>query len=148
MIVRKIAQDIDHTIEVAQERYRKATTQVCHGKLLSASLSLSLLLSLSLFLLHSKVAAIPILASLLQHTCTNTRLHANTQVGALTEQDLAELKSYHTPHSRVRLIMMAVCVMFGVPMDWRSAQRMLVSHALSHSVTEPKDCCTNYHQNE
>ena len=62
-----------------------------------------------------------------------------SQAGALTEGDLAEIRSYQTPHSRVRLIMMAVCALFGVSMDWRSAQKLLVSE--KHTTTARRDGC-------
>lgn len=51
---------------------------------------------------------------------------ARAQAGALTERDLAELKSYNAPHPHVRLVMMALCALFCVPTDWKSAQRLLV----------------------
>lgn len=51
------------------------------------------------------------------------------QVGGLTENDLAELRSYTNPPDRVRLVMMAVAALFNAPPDWRSAQKLLVGGA-------------------
>ncbi len=47
------------------------------------------------------------------------------QVGGLSEQDLAELRSYKEPHVLVRLVVMALCVLFEWPTDWRNAQRLM-----------------------
>jgi dynein heavy chain len=47
------------------------------------------------------------------------------QVGGLSEQDLAEIRSYKDPHVLIRLVVMALCVLFDWPTDWRNAQRLL-----------------------
>lgn len=47
------------------------------------------------------------------------------EVGGLTEADLVEVRSYNNPPERVKLVMMAVCILFDAPTDWRSAQRLL-----------------------
>lgn len=56
---------------------------------------------------------------------TNNNNLPPLQVGAVTEQDLAELRSYNVPPDRVRLVMMAVCILLDVPTDWRSVQKLL-----------------------
>jgi hypothetical protein len=43
-------------------------------------------------------------------------------VAVLSEQDLAEVRSYTSPPERVKLVMMAISVLFDQPTDWRSAQ--------------------------
>ncbi|MEW5297332.1 MAG: hypothetical protein WDW36_000548 [Sanguina aurantia] len=47
------------------------------------------------------------------------------EVGALSELELAELRTYHQPHERIKLVLMAVAVLFDWPSDWRSAQRLM-----------------------
>ncbi|GLI61743.1 hypothetical protein VaNZ11_004157, partial [Volvox africanus] len=47
------------------------------------------------------------------------------EVGGLSEMDLAEIRSYKDPHVLIRLVVMALCVLFDWPTDWRNAQRLL-----------------------
>ena len=48
------------------------------------------------------------------------------QVGMLSALHLSELKNYREPPPRVRLVVLAVCLLFDWPAgDWPSAQRLL-----------------------
>ncbi|GAX79832.1 hypothetical protein CEUSTIGMA_g7272.t1 [Chlamydomonas eustigma] len=47
------------------------------------------------------------------------------EAGGLGDNDLAEIRGYPTPPDIVKLVMMAVCVLFEAPTDWRSAQQLL-----------------------
>ncbi|KAJ9508104.1 hypothetical protein QJQ45_021416, partial [Haematococcus lacustris] len=47
------------------------------------------------------------------------------EVSGLTENDLAELRSYTHPPERVRMVLMAVATLFELPTDWRAAQKLL-----------------------
>lgn len=47
------------------------------------------------------------------------------ELGGLSELDLAELRSYKDPHVLVRLVVMALCVIFEWPHDWHNALRLL-----------------------
>ena len=43
----------------------------------------------------------------------------------LSEQDLAEIRSYTNPHVLVRLVVMALCVLFEHPHEWHAALLLL-----------------------
>ncbi|GFH08364.1 uncharacterized protein HaLaN_03311, partial [Haematococcus lacustris] len=47
------------------------------------------------------------------------------EVSGLTENELAELRSYTHPPERVRMVLMAVATLFELPTDWRAAQKLL-----------------------
>lgn len=52
-------------------------------------------------------------------------MQAVQEVGGLNEADFYEIRSYNTPPEPVKLVLMAVCLMFNQSTDWRSAQRLL-----------------------
>ena len=70
---------------------------------------------------------------------------AVAEAGGIEDGDLAEIRGYPTPPDTVKLVMMAVCVLFDTPTDWRcevwSEKGMWGSEGEVWPATQIFACC-------